>query len=105
MNRDIILVDQRGTGQSNGLNCDLLPRDAGLQGTLDGLFPIDGVRNCRTLLEKRADLNLYTTTVAMQDLDELREWLGYDWINIYGTRTDICCIRLLRNIGTCSDLI
>jgi pimeloyl-ACP methyl ester carboxylesterase len=31
-----------------------------------------------------ADLRLYTTTIAMDDLDEVRAFLGYDKINVYG---------------------
>ena len=31
-----------------------------------------------------ADLTLYTTTIAMDDLDDVRAFLGYDQINIYG---------------------
>nr|HRC87677.1 alpha/beta hydrolase [Thermoanaerobaculia bacterium] len=40
--------------------------------------------------EKKADLKLYTTSIAMDDIDEVRAWLGYDKINLeggsYGTR-------------------
>ena len=31
-----------------------------------------------------ADLRLYTTTIAMDDLDDVRAYLGYDTINVYG---------------------
>ena len=31
-----------------------------------------------------ADLTKYTTDIAMDDLDEVRDALGYDRINIYG---------------------
>jgi pimeloyl-ACP methyl ester carboxylesterase len=31
-----------------------------------------------------ADLRLYTTTIAMDDLNDVRQHLGYDTINIYG---------------------
>src|SRR5205807_9651025 len=33
---------------------------------------------------KNADLRLYTTTIAMADLDDVRVALGYDQINVYG---------------------
>ncbi|HKG21705.1 MAG TPA: alpha/beta fold hydrolase, partial [Blastocatellia bacterium] len=39
---------------------------------------------CRKELEKRADLTLYTTPIAMDDLDEVREALGYERINLFG---------------------
>jgi pimeloyl-ACP methyl ester carboxylesterase len=87
--RDLVFVDQRGTGGSNPLNCDLFnPQD--LQSYLGAYFPLEDVRKCREQLELRADLRLYTTHVAMDDLDEVRAALGYGRINIvgasYGTR-------------------
>src|SRR5262249_2768157 len=46
-------------------------------------------RQCREKLEKIANLKLYTTPIAMDDLDEVRDALGYDKIDIvaasYGT--------------------
>src|SRR2546430_12580774 len=38
----------------------------------------------RHALEKRADLTKYTTSIAMDDLDDVRTWLGYDRINLFG---------------------
>jgi pimeloyl-ACP methyl ester carboxylesterase len=79
--RDIVLVDQRGTGKSNPLDCidqdDSLkvfnePESAGLEKLKKCLSGYD------------ADLTLYTTTIAMDDLDDVRAFLGYDKINIYG---------------------
>jgi pimeloyl-ACP methyl ester carboxylesterase len=81
--RDVVLLDQRGTGQSNPLRCALWDTDP--LGYFGELFPIDSIRRCRAELEKRADLKLYTTPIAMDDLDEVREALGYERINIYGT--------------------
>src|SRR5215213_9848296 len=87
--RDLVFVDQRGTGGSNPLDCDLFnPQD--LQSYLGAYFPLADVRKCREQLEAKADLRLYTTHVAMDDLDEVRAALGYGRINIigasYGTR-------------------
>lgn len=87
--RDLVFVDQRGTGGSNPLNCDLFnPQD--LQSYLGAYFPLADVRKCREQLEPKADLRLYTTHIAMDDLDEVRAALGYEKINItggsYGTR-------------------
>ena len=81
--RDLVFVDQRGTGQSNPLNCDLFnPADP--QSFLGSFFPIDDVRKCREQLETKADLNLYTTDIAMDDLNDVRAALGYEQINLYG---------------------
>jgi len=87
--RDLVFLDQRGTGGSNPLNCTFF--DPNNPQTMLGHWnPPDEVRKCRTDLEKQADLRLYTTTIAMDDLDEVRAALGYDKINIiggsYGTR-------------------
>jgi pimeloyl-ACP methyl ester carboxylesterase len=78
---DLVLVDQRGTGQSNPLDCDAKPRTlAELMETTES-----AVRRLRTCLAHYdADVRLYTTDVAMDDLDDVRAYLGYDTINLYG---------------------
>jgi pimeloyl-ACP methyl ester carboxylesterase len=87
--RDLVFVDQRGTGGSNPLNCDFFnPSD--LQSYLGDYFPLADVRKCREQLEPKADLKLYTTSIAADDLEDVRRALGYQKINIiggsYGTR-------------------
>jgi pimeloyl-ACP methyl ester carboxylesterase len=79
--RDIVLVDQRGTGKSHPLNCrsddDSL---AALNESIEqGLARL---RKCMEGLD--ADLRMYTTTIAMDDLNDVRRHLGYERINIYG---------------------
>ena len=82
--RDLVFVDQRGTGGSNPLNCNLFdPADPASY--LGAFFPLEAVRKCREELEPKADLKLYTTHIAMDDLDEVRAALGYEQININGT--------------------
>ncbi len=83
--REIVLVDQRGTGDSNPLVCDLGDSDENLQAYLGVMFPEEVIRDCRPQLEKHADLTRYTTPIAMDDLDDIRGWLGYERINLYGT--------------------
>lgn len=83
-NRDVVLVDQRGTGGSNPLNCPPIGSRQDMRGYFGEVFPLAAVRACRAELEKIADLKLYTTSVAMDDLDEVRAALGYDRINVYG---------------------
>jgi pimeloyl-ACP methyl ester carboxylesterase len=84
LERDLVFVDQRGTGQSQQLDCNLYGADQEAQSYFNDLFPVDKVRDCRQELEKSADLKLYTTPVAMDDLDEVRAALGYAQINLYG---------------------
>jgi pimeloyl-ACP methyl ester carboxylesterase len=82
--RDVVLVDQRGTGKSNPLQCNFRGDPNDMRGYfVDALTP-EAARTCRTELEKNADLRLYTTTIAMADLDDVRTVLGYDKINVYG---------------------
>jgi len=95
--RDIVLVDQRGTGQSNRLHCQRIGDPDSAQTYLQDMFPEDYVKNCRKELEKRANLRYYDTTTAMQDIDSLREALGYEQINVigasYGSYTGIVYIK------------
>jgi pimeloyl-ACP methyl ester carboxylesterase len=84
MDRDIVLVDQRGTGHSHPLQCGFAgtvrPRDL-----LGDFLPPAAVRACRDELQNEANLAMYTTPAAIDDLDEVRAWLGYTKINLYGT--------------------
>ncbi|MCI0672914.1 MAG: alpha/beta hydrolase [Myxococcaceae bacterium] len=80
--RDIVFVDQRGTGASNGLDCMEPSPDAGLAERLTQDMPVEALRRC--LAGYDADVRLYSTPLAMDDLDEVREVLGYPRINLYG---------------------
>lgn len=81
--RDLVFIDQRGTGGSNLLFCDFFdPKN--IQSYLGHWNPPEQVKACRAELEKKADLRLYTTSVAVDDLDEVRAALGYEKINLFG---------------------
>ncbi len=82
--RDIVFVDQRGTGESNPLNCNLLGDRNDMRGYFADPSTIDVLAKCKVDLEKVANLALYTTPIAMDDLDDVRAALGYDKINLYG---------------------
>jgi len=94
--RDLVFVDQRGAGGSHPLNCALY-NPADLQSYFGPLLPLDGVRKCRERLERDADLTRYTTSIAMDDLDEVRGALGYEQINLfgasYGTRAALVYLK------------
>ena len=81
--RDIVFVDQRGTGASNRQAC-AFGDAAALQTGFNDLFPVERIRACREALASVADVRLYTTPIAMDDLDEIRAALGYSTINLYG---------------------
>ena len=94
--RDFVFVDQRGTGSSHPLDCNLYdPADP--QSYLGYFFPLEDVRKCRAELETKADLKLYTTTIAMDDIDDVRAALGYEQINLfgasYGTRAALTYLK------------
>ena len=84
LDRDLVFVDQRGTGESNGLTCDVGDDPTDLATFFGEILPRDRVRSCREKLESKADLRLYTTPIAMDDLDEVRAALGYDKIDLVG---------------------
>ena len=98
--RDLVFVDQRGTGKSSPLECDLGDSPADLDRYFGPLFPLDLVRACREKLERTADLTLYTTSIAADDLDDVREALGYPAINVagasYGTQAALVYMRRHR---------
>lgn len=91
--RDIILVDQRGTGKSNPLSCvdadgKELAFDESAAATPEVIA--EYAQRCAATLVDRADTRFYTTTQAIGDLDAVRAALGVDKINLvggsYGTR-------------------
>jgi len=88
--RDIVLVDQRGTGGSNPLECDIPEIEGENSENIDTYL-------LKCLDELDADPRLYTTAIAMDDLDQVRQVLGYDQINIYGasygTRAALAYLR------------
>jgi len=79
-NRDILLVDQRGTGQSNALKCPEIELAEALAADWDALAR--STRECLDSLD--ADPRFYTTTIAMHDIDAARAALGYQKVNLYG---------------------
>jgi len=79
--RDIVLVDQRGTGGSNALNCqadtDPDAEDSPAAATREA-------QSCLAALAAHANVADYTTSIAVRDLDAVRAALGYPTINLYG---------------------
>jgi len=95
--RDVVFVDQRGTGESNPLQCDFAADLDDMAAYFSTALTYDRVAQCRDKLEKKANLALYTTSIAMDDLDDVRSALGYEKINIYGgsygTRAGLVYLR------------
>jgi pimeloyl-ACP methyl ester carboxylesterase len=76
--RDIVFVDQRGTGASNALDCE--PPERTLAALVE--VRVDRFRRCLTRVD--ADPRFYSTLPAMDDIDEVRGYLGYGAINLWG---------------------
>lgn len=77
--RDIIVVDQRGTGASGRLDCPALQAES-------GAFDAERVRAAAAacLEEIDADPRYYTTSVAVRDLEAVRAALGVAAWHVYG---------------------
>jgi len=85
----VLLLDQRGTGGSNGLLCK--PKDDGkVSDTLDIAAIRKSTHDCLAAISAKADVRHYTTTDAVEDLETLRHALGdpmFDLVGVsYGTR-------------------
>ena len=94
--RDLLLVDQRGTGRSGALRCDLYSTDEPAANLRD-LFPLATVERCERELEAQADLTQYTYAHFAVDLERVRNALGYGKLNLfagsYGTRAAQVYVR------------
>lgn len=80
--RDVIVVDQRGTGRSNKLACPE-PEDESQTLAFD---PVKAAEYAKLCLDKhkQSDLRYYTTSIAVQDLDAVRDAAGYEQLTVYG---------------------
>ncbi len=96
--RDLVFVDQRGTGKSANLDCPD-ERALSMAEGLDADAQMKRLDACRADLMKlpHGDLTQYTTTIAMQDLDAVRQALGVAQWNVqggsYGTRAGLEYLR------------
>lgn len=80
--RDILVLDQRGTGGSNPLACPQLEESAAIPVDFDPEFARDAAADCVAALD--ADLRYYTTLDAVADLEAVRVALGYEQFVLYG---------------------
>ncbi len=93
--RDIVMIDQRGTGGSNKLACK-----SEVEEDLNQEIDLDLIRSetQKCLADLDADPRFYTTSIAMGDYNQVRQAMGYDKINLmgvsYGTRAAQVYLRL-----------
>ncbi len=95
--RDVVLVDQRGTGGSNPLNCEFADFEATEADLLADPEPMrEAIRSCAESLD--ADPVQYTTTNSIHDLEAVRQALGIERWNLlgisYGTRKALTYMKL-----------
>ncbi len=79
-NRDILLVDQRGTGESSRMDCPV--DDDLVEGQYSTELTIEYTHSCLDQLPY--DPRFFTTSVAVTDLEAVRKALGYPALNLYG---------------------
>ncbi|HEX2207707.1 MAG TPA: alpha/beta fold hydrolase, partial [Longimicrobium sp.] len=94
--RDLLFIDQRGTGGSAPLQCAL--RDpADPQSYLGDYLPAEAVARCREELSRVADLARYGTRELAHDVEAVRMALGYERLDLngvsYGTRAALAYLR------------
>ena len=78
--RDIVLLDQRGTGDSAPMDCDV--DDSIVEGQMSLEQTMAATEACLASLPH--DPRYFTTSVAVTDLEALRIALGYEQFNLYG---------------------
>jgi pimeloyl-ACP methyl ester carboxylesterase len=78
--RDILLVDQRGTGASSRMNCDF--GEDLVEGQYSAERVLQLTRECLDALPHNP--RYFTTSVAVTDLEAVRQALGYPLLNLYG---------------------
>ncbi len=92
--RDIYLIDQRGTGKSAKLECDILANETFDQGYDEKRYR-EIAQVC--LAELTLDPRFFTTGVAIADLEAIRKALGINQWNLfgvsYGTRVALHYLR------------
>lgn len=91
--RNVLLIDQRGTGGSNPLDCkaaDSAGQAAKPGAGFDAARLRAQVARCLQEIQPAADPRYYTTTAAVEDLEDARRALGvpsFDLVGVsYGTR-------------------
>ncbi|WDI32271.1 alpha/beta hydrolase [Hyphococcus flavus] len=103
--RDLVIVDQRGTGGSNPLDClkyDLAGRPEAFKEMFERpFFDPENYKKCKDRLSEKADLTQYTTSIIADDINDLREALGYKKMTLsggsYGTTLGLEIIRRHEN--------
>ena len=81
-NRDILLIDQRGTGESSTMDCDFDDDMVLVESDNSVELTVEYTAECLSKLPY--DPRFFTTSVAVTDIEAVREALGYPSLNLYG---------------------
>jgi len=76
--RDIVFIDQRGTGLSGKLDCESRPEHETMSD------PEQEAEIQRCIRNSRVPFAAYTTLNAARDLEQVRRALGYQKVNVWG---------------------
>lgn len=90
--RDLVLVDARGTGKSNGLHCESDPKEL-----FADLWDPKRIAGCREKLEARADLTQFLSVTCAEDLPRVDERA----IRTASAGTVLGTYRLDQQLGAC----
>jgi pimeloyl-ACP methyl ester carboxylesterase len=91
LDHDIIIMDQRGTGESTSIACTEMDDNAYKDLALDATTPeyLETVQKrlatCLTRISKTLDPQFVNSVSLSKDINAMREALGYDKINLFGS--------------------
>ena len=95
-NRDIILIDQRGTGKSSPLTCEDI-EETGTYGLISSDYDMPKLVSA-CLGDITQDLSQFSSQNAIRDFDAVRQALGHEKVNLYGgsygTRAALIYMRM-----------
>ena len=91
--RDLVFIDQRGTGGSNGLTCPSPPNTLAYKSLVRRT-----IESCLARLRSQADLRFYTSAVAAWDVAQVLTALGYGQVNLYGVSYGVTAAQVFQRL-------
>lgn len=86
-NRDIILFDQRGTGDSAPAHCP----EVGNAATLSAMYPLEPARECFRKLSETHDLTQFSSVSAVKDIEAIKAAFDAEQIDLFGMSQAYIC--------------
>jgi pimeloyl-ACP methyl ester carboxylesterase len=91
--RDLVFIDQRGTGGSNGLTC---PTPSAAPAHLP--LVRRAIESCLSSLRGKADLRFYTSAMAADDVAEVLTALHYGKVNLFGGSYGVSAAQVFQQL-------